>query len=184
MKDQCKELCGLLGSQQCILGGSDDKCRVSIGLPAAGKQTKMLMRMDRRIITPDHDYVVAEKHKLVPSVTGFRTIENDDKYAAKSGTVKYGGETYVAIRSGKHSVADAWTHGIDILRCFELDQFKETLFFNGKVKPILFWESDGAADEGAKNERFKKIWMSIFKDFDLDLLCHYNSPPGVPLPCS
>jgi len=39
-----------------------------IGIPAANKQAPMLMHMEYRVKLPDHDWVVAAGHKLIPSV--------------------------------------------------------------------------------------------------------------------
>jgi hypothetical protein len=45
----------------------NDKARVPIGLPAARRQAPLLMRLDYKIRLPDHDFVVAPLHKLIPS---------------------------------------------------------------------------------------------------------------------
>lgn len=174
-----KEFVCYLGAQQCIYGGSDDEARVPLGIPAASKQQKVLMSMEHKVKLPDHDYVVAEKHKLIPSVTGYRTINNEINFTNKASGIKYSGPTYVAVRSAKSDTSDAWSHGIDILRTFEIDSFRETLYHNDKLKPIIIWESDGAADQSAKSDRMKKIWLHIFKTHDIDYILHYNSPPGL-----
>ncbi len=46
----------------------DDKARVPLGLPAVHKQAAVLMHVQYRIQLPDHDWVIAETHKLIPSV--------------------------------------------------------------------------------------------------------------------
>lgn len=42
--------------------------RVPIGKTAANKQSPLLMHLDYRVRLPHHDWVVADKHKLIPSV--------------------------------------------------------------------------------------------------------------------
>lgn len=55
----------------------DDKCRVKLGLPAVNNQVKVLMHVDDKIKFPDHDFPVASSHKLIPSVYGALTIDED-----------------------------------------------------------------------------------------------------------
>jgi len=52
--------------------------RVPIGITAANKQAPFLMHLEYRITLPDHDWVVAAKHKLIPSVVEAVVI-NDGK---------------------------------------------------------------------------------------------------------
>ena len=40
---------------------------MSIGLPAARKQAPLLIHLDYKISLPDHDFVIAPGHKLIPS---------------------------------------------------------------------------------------------------------------------
>eukprot|EP01083_Nonionella_stella_P043785 118176_1 len=135
--------------------------------------------MEQKVILPDHDYVVAEKHKLIPSVSGYREINGSFSLQKKSKVLKYCGPTYVAVRSGKHDTTDAFSHGIDMLRTFGLDSFKKVLYYKGVIKSCIFWESDGANDESVKNDKMKKVWTYIFKHYDIDYICHYNSPCGM-----
>ena len=53
----------------------DDK--VSTGLTAANKQEPLLVHMEYRVSLPDHDWVVAARHKLIPSVYAGIRIEKD-----------------------------------------------------------------------------------------------------------
>lgn len=76
-----------------------------IGLTAANKQSPLLMHVEYCVQLPDHDWVVASKHKLVPSVYAAAQIK-----ANKTGNpnaVGYSGPTYITIRSGKHSSSTA-----------------------------------------------------------------------------
>lgn len=49
----------------CFLS-QDDKARVVIGLAAANKQAPILMHVEYKVSLPDHDWVVAQRHKLIP----------------------------------------------------------------------------------------------------------------------
>ncbi len=62
-----KTLAGSFGSDAVFFLSQDDKARVPIGLPAARKQAPLLMHLDYKITLPDHDFVIASGHKLIPS---------------------------------------------------------------------------------------------------------------------
>lgn len=92
----------------------DHKARVPLGITAANAQAPILMHLDYRVKLPDHDCVVAEKHKLIPSVYAGIVIKKDGE--GKPEDVTHCGLTYtsVAIRSGKHSLSNAETHATDV----------------------------------------------------------------------
>ena len=62
-----EEFASCLGTS-CFFMSQDDKCRVPIGLTACNKQSPLLMHLDYQVCLQDHDWVVAERHKLIPSV--------------------------------------------------------------------------------------------------------------------
>lgn len=62
-----KTLAGSFGGDAVFFLSQDDKARVPIGLPAARKQAPLLMHLDYKITLPDHDFVVAAGHKMIPS---------------------------------------------------------------------------------------------------------------------
>ena len=70
-----EELAGLLGPEEVSFLSQDDKCKVPIGLTAASKLAPMLMHLDYLVALPDHDYVTAPRHKLIPSVIGTMAIK-------------------------------------------------------------------------------------------------------------
>ena len=84
----------------------DDKARVPIGLTAAKSQAPMLMHMEYKVKLPDHDFVIAGRHKLIPSVYAICNITNRG--------LTYSGPTYIAIRSAKHDKSSANSHDVDI----------------------------------------------------------------------
>ena len=101
-----EELASILGPQEVSFHSQDDKCRVALGITAATKQAPLLMHTEYKIKLPDHDFVVAKAHKLIPSVIAACNIKEN---TLNSG-VTYSGPTYVAIRSAKHQSSTALTH--------------------------------------------------------------------------
>ena len=141
-------LASFLGPGQVGFVSQDDKARVPIGITAAKCQAPMLMHMEYRVTLPDHDWVIAEKHKLIPSVYAGIKIKPNGLGSPES--VTYSGPTYVAVRSGKHSSSTASTHAIDFERLLQLDSFSEILLNKKKVKPVLIFCVDGGPDENPR----------------------------------
>lgn len=72
------------------------------------------MQLYYHVKLPDHDFVVAENHKLSPSVYAGIIMK---KYSeGNPDAVAHSGTTYVKILSGKHTSANAETHVTDINR--------------------------------------------------------------------
>jgi hypothetical protein len=63
-----EQIASLLGPKDCFFLSQDDKAKVNIGLVAANKQSPIIMHLDYRIKLPDHDFVIAAGHKLIPSI--------------------------------------------------------------------------------------------------------------------
>lgn len=115
----------------------DNKARVPLGITAANTQATTLMHLDYHVKLPDHDFVVAEKHKLIPSVYAGIVIKKDGE--GKPEAVTHSGPKYVEIRSGKHSSSNAETHATDIHRLSEMLAFEKFMRTReGSVKPYLF----------------------------------------------
>ena len=84
----------------------DDKAKAHIALIAASKQPPILIHMEYQVTLPDHDFVVAPKHKLMPSVIGdMKLVKSKD---LTNNAVNYSGATYIGIRSAKHSASFAY----------------------------------------------------------------------------
>ena len=84
----------------------DDKAKVPIGLTTANKQAPMFMHMKCQVTLPDHDFFVAPKHKLIPSVIAdMKLVKNKD---LTNDAVAYSGAIYLGIRSAKHSAYLHW----------------------------------------------------------------------------
>eukprot|EP00731_Ephydatia_muelleri_P015818 Em0009g242a len=112
-----ESLASMLGLQEVFFGSFDDKARVPIGLTAAHKQAPLIMQMEYKVALPDHDWVVAAKHKLIPSVYAAINIKPDCLGSPES--ITYSGPTYIAIRSGKHSTSTAYSHGLDFQKAVQ-----------------------------------------------------------------
>jgi hypothetical protein len=69
-----------------------------------------MMHLKYRVRLPDHDWVVAERHKFIPSVYAAVTIPHG--CLGDPEIIGYSGPTYVAIRSGKHLAPPTVTHWI------------------------------------------------------------------------
>lgn len=170
-------LASILGPEQVAFISQDDKARIPIGITAAKKQSPFLMHLEYRIRLPDHDWVIAERHKLIPSVYAGINIKSD--CMGQPEAVSYSGPTYIAIRSGKHSSSTASSHAMDLERLVHLDSFACIVKNSaGVLKPILMLSVDGGSDE---NPRYIKVIahaVQHFKSFNLDALYIFTNAPG------
>ena len=94
-KDYLKSIASFYGSESVFVLSVDDKAKVPIGVTAVKYQVPMVMHMKVRL--PDHDFVKAPKHKLIPSV--YAACEVKAVSAKKDLEISYSGPTYIAIRS-------------------------------------------------------------------------------------
>ena len=67
----------MFGAEACSFISVDDKSRVPIGLTAAHKQAPLMMHLEYEVKLPDHDFVKASRHKLIPSVNAICDIGPD-----------------------------------------------------------------------------------------------------------
>ncbi|XP_068989951.1 uncharacterized protein [Neodiprion pinetum] len=171
-------LASILGPNQVAFISQDDKARVPIGKTAAKVQAPLLMHLQYRVSLPDHDWVIAGGHKLIPSVYTGIVIKPDGQGETKD--VSYSGPTYIAIRSGKHSSSAAATHANDLERLLDLDSFQIIMknSINGIPKPIWMLSVDGGPDENPRYEKVIAQGIKHFKDHDLDALFIFTNAPG------
>lgn len=107
------------------------------------------MHLDYRVRLPDHDWIVAEKHKLIPSVNAFIQIKPEMLGDVK--VVTYSGPLYIAIRSGKHTQSTAYSHAKDFETMMGSDRYAEYCKTeSGESKPIIIVTCDGGADENVR----------------------------------
>lgn len=170
-------IASILGPNQVIFLSADDKARVPIGLTAANSQAPFLMHVEYRVRLPDHDFVKASKHKLIPSV--YIALEIKENLMGNPEAVTYSGPTYIAIRSAKHSSSTSATHANDYHSLFDLESF-QTFLKNEKneTKPVMILTTDGGPDE---NPRFPKNiahGVEMFRKYNSDALFWATNAPG------
>jgi hypothetical protein len=123
------------------------------------------MHVEYRVTLPDHDWVIAGKHKLTPSV--YAGIDIKENGMGKIEAVSYSGPTYIAIRSGKHCSSTALSHGLDFERLLSIPEFdvimKDT---SGNVKPVGITIVDGGPDENPR-DLFFYINVELYDDYSI-----------------
>ena len=101
--DDLHEICTLFGPSTVWFLSNDNKARLPLGLAAASLQSPILMHLEYKVKLADHNFVVAQCHKLISSVYGVCEVKpNSD--------VSYSADTFIQIRSGKHDSLNPYTH--------------------------------------------------------------------------
>jgi hypothetical protein len=155
----------------------DDKARVPIGITAANAQSPLVMHMEYKVTLPDHDFVIAEKHKLIPSVYAGINIK-EQGYGQKD-AITYSGPTYVAVRSGKHNSSTAFSHAKDFNRLYELKEFDTiTKRPDNTKKPIGIILTDGGPDENPRYLKTIQNAINHFVSHNFDALFLSTNAPG------
>lgn len=170
-------IASILGPKQTAFISADDKARVPIGITAAKAQAPFLMHMDYEVRLPDHDFVVAGGHKLIPSV--YAAIRIEENSMGRHEAVTYSGPTYIAIRSGKHSSSTAATHASDYQKLYQMKSFDKFLKDdNEQAKPVLIITTDGGPDENPRYPKVISHAIDLFKNKNLDALFWACNAPG------
>ena len=134
-----EELASLFGPALTSFVGQDDKAHVLIGITAANKQAPLLTSVKYKVQLPDHDFVIAAKHKLTPTVIGLREIQ--DTPLANRTAVKYSGPTLIQVKSLKHTPSNA---SVQIEAVDEMLKTETMCKMDyGSTKPILILTRDG-----------------------------------------
>ena len=158
-----EELAVILGPNKVTFHSQDDKAKVPLGITAAKKRSPVVIHMEYKVTLPDHDFVVAAGHKLLPSVIGEMVVK---KKCFSGDAVTYSGAAYVAIRSGKHSCSTAYHHLQDMKGIRSVPEFESSFFIDGVVrqsKPVMIFTVDRGPDE--KNpvmRRQSTVQLTIF----------------------
>ena len=173
-----EELASFLGPKEVCFLSQDDKSRVPIGLAAAKAQSPLLMHVEYRISLPDHDWVVAAQHKLIPSV--YAGIVIGENGMGNCEAVTYSGPTFIAIRSGKHSSSTAYSHGFDFDTLLQLPEFSSMVKNpdDGSVKPIFIFTVDGGPDENPRYQKVIDVAIHHFNSYNLDAIYIATNAPG------
>ena len=173
-----EEISSTLGPNEVCFISQDDKARVPIGLTAANKQSPLLMHVEYRVSLPDHDWVVAAQHKLIPSVYAGIVVQPNG--LGKPEAISYSGPTYIAIRSGKHSSSTAYAHALDFERLLQLPEF-DTITKYGPdkvVKPVIVITVDGGPDENPRYQKVIETAVHHFVQKNLDAYFIATNAPG------
>ncbi|XP_037731574.1 uncharacterized protein LOC119562454 [Drosophila subpulchrella] len=136
--------------------------RVSIRLTASNKQPRLLMHLEYKIKLPDHDWVVAPRHRLNPSVCAGVIISPEKTGDPKA--VVYSGPTFISIT--------AETHAKDCDSILNLESFQEIAKTHdkGRVKPVVVIISDGGPDENPRYGKVISYAVQHFKVYNLDAI--------------
>ncbi|XP_047125601.1 uncharacterized protein LOC124807609 [Hydra vulgaris] len=134
------------------------------------------MHMEYRVTLPDHHWVIANKHKLIPSV--YAAIEVHSDGLGKPSFVGYSGPTYIAVRSGKHSSSTALSHALDFNKLIDLKEFQDFSKNGSFVKPVVILTVDGGPDENPRYQKVIEVAVHHFLEHDLDCLFLAANAPG------
>lgn len=118
-----ENIASILGPHEVFYLSRNHKSRICLGTHSDKKDSPILMRLEYRATLPDHDWVLAEPHKLMPSIYAAMVIEPGGFAHDDPDSITHVGPTYVAIRSGKHCLTSADTHSTDLCRVLELPEF-------------------------------------------------------------
>ncbi|GBN16417.1 hypothetical protein AVEN_256447-1 [Araneus ventricosus] len=155
----------------------DDKAHVPLGITAPNKQVPILIHAEYRVYLPDHDWVITERHKLIPSV--YTGIVIAPKIPGQSKAVGYSGPTFVVIRSGKHSSSTANTHVQDFETLLTLKLFEQLVKTEeGLIKPVIIITVDGSPVENPRYQKVISFVINHFKRHDLDAIFIACNIPG------
>ncbi|CAG8550095.1 7005_t:CDS:2 [Dentiscutata heterogama] len=163
-----KEMVSLLGPKSALVISQDDKARIPLGLAVANKQAPILMKLEYRVELPDHDWVVAERHKLIPSVYAVLDVQ-EGKYG-QAEAVTYSGPTFIRIRSGKHDSSTAYSHGKDFDDLMVEEKLNNFTTTDGQPKPVVVMISDGGPDENPRYRKTVQMMVDHFTKYDLDTI--------------
>ena len=170
-------LASFFGPEQVFYLSQDDKARIPLGIPAVQKQAAVLMHMEYKVTLPDHDWVKADKHKLIPSV--YAGINIKPFGMGETGRITYSGPTVIRIRSGKHDSSSAAGHAMDLRYILKNEIFKSiSQTTDGEVKPVVIVCSDGGPDENPRYESVIRFAIDNFKMYDLDGYFAVTNAPG------
>lgn len=174
-----EEISSILGDSEVCFLSIDAKARVPIGITAANKQAPFLMHVEYKVKLPDHDFVKAPQHKLIPDVFAGIKINNTPELFGDSKAVSYSGPTYIAVRSAKHSISSANHHFNDIHHLLSLPEFSEIMLaMDGSAKPVRFITCDGGPDENPRYSKTIDAAIQSFLDDNLDVLVVATNAPG------
>ncbi|CAG8576737.1 11521_t:CDS:2 [Dentiscutata erythropus] len=146
-----KEMVSVLGPKSTLVISQDDKA------------------LEYRVELPDHDWVVAERHKLIPSVYAILDIQ-EGKYR-QAEAVTYSGPTFIRICSDKHDRSTAYSHSKDFDNLMNEEKLRNyTTTMNEQSKPVVVLISDSGPDENSRYRKTIQMMIEHFDKYDLDTI--------------
>ncbi|CAB0044251.1 unnamed protein product, partial [Trichogramma brassicae] len=113
---------------------------------SASENTTTLPIIEQEKPNLKQKYPKPAQEKSQQKIAAIESIEIKENSCGSAENVTYSGPTYIAIRSGKHSSSTASTHCNDIDQLYQLECFKDMLYFNKETKPVLIISVDGGPD--------------------------------------
>ena len=174
-----EEVAAVLGKEEVTFISQDAKARVPIGVTAANKQAPLMMHVEYKVKLPDHDFVKAPRHKLIPDVYAGIDLKASTNEFGNQRTVGYSGPTYIAIRSAKHSQSTAYAHLEDIKTLSNIPEFKDIMLTSDLLhKPVRIITCDGGPDENPRYPKTIECAIDQFVEHNLDALFIATNAPG------
>ena len=167
----------LFGPESVFVVSIDDKAKVQLGITAATRQAPLIMHMEYEVRLPDHDFVVASKHKLVPSV--YAACEIQTASARCQPKISYTGLLYISICSLKHESSTAFTHGCDFDHVLKLEEFASVAKNGDQVKPIVLAFVDGGIYENPRFPKVLSVDIDHFRKYKLNVYIAMTHAPGM-----
>ena len=155
----------------------DDKAKVPLGITVATRQAPLVMPMEYEVRLPDQDFVVASKHKSVPSV--YAACEIQTTSARCQPEISFTGRLYIIIRSLKHESSTAFAHGRDFGHILELEEFASVAKNEDQVKPIVLAFVDGGPGENLQFPKVLSLAVDHFRMHKFDVYIAMTYEPGM-----
>ena len=174
-----EEVAAVLGKEEVTFISQDAKARVPIGITAANKQAPLMMHVEYKVKLPDHDFVKAPRHKLIPDVYAGIDLKSSTNEFGNHKSIGYSGPTYIAIRSAKHSKATANEHLEDMKTLSTIPEFEDIMLTSDQLyKPVRIITCDGGPDENPRYQKTIECAIDQFIECDLDALFIATNAPG------
>ena len=169
-----EDVTGFLGPEV-VFHSQHDKTKVPIKLTAANKQVPLVMHDEYKVKLPDHDFVTAKQHKLVPSVIGDMQVKVK---TFSSDAVTYSGLIYIGIRSAKHLGLSAYYHLAYMKRIRKPLEFKRSFKnLKNEEKQVMIVTVDGGPDEDPRYEKTVSYAVDYFNTYNLDAFFLVTNAP-------
>jgi hypothetical protein len=146
---QLKDIASYLVPDVCVLISQDDKAKIPLGVAAVSRTFHCFQSISSPLTVPDHDFPIANKHKIIPSFYLFlasaKQFDEEDPVPRKLACV---------TRGQLFTSTSAQTHLTDLSNMMKSDcDIQKLTLRNGVAKPVYFFITDGGPDE---NPRFLK----------------------------